>query len=113
MKIAPSPALPAFVDGRDDLDNYLLRFERYATVARWENNLWTTQLSPLLSGRALKVYSRLPQEDPMSYDRFQLALLKCYDSTEFGYCKRFCEAKPESQESPSHFMVRLKNYFTK
>ena len=28
--------LPAFVNGRDDLDNYLLRFERYATVAGWE-----------------------------------------------------------------------------
>ena len=35
-RIAQSPELPAFVDGRDDLDNYLLRFERYATVAGWE-----------------------------------------------------------------------------
>ena len=26
------PRLPAFVDGRDELDNYLLRFERFATV---------------------------------------------------------------------------------
>ena len=28
-RIARSPELPAFVNGRDDLDNYLLRFERY------------------------------------------------------------------------------------
>ena len=35
-RIARSPELPAFVDGRDDLDNYLLRFERYATVAGWK-----------------------------------------------------------------------------
>ena len=35
-RIARSLDLPAFVDGRDDLDNYLLRFERYATVAGWE-----------------------------------------------------------------------------
>ena len=28
VRIARSPELPAFVDGRDDLDNYLLRFER-------------------------------------------------------------------------------------
>ena len=27
-RIARSPELPAFVDGRDDLDNYLLRFEK-------------------------------------------------------------------------------------
>ena len=35
------------VDGRDDLDNYLLRFERYATVAGWEKEAWATQLSTL------------------------------------------------------------------
>ena len=35
-RIAQSPELPAFVEGRDDFDNYLLRFERYATVAGWE-----------------------------------------------------------------------------
>ena len=54
MRIARSPELPALVDGRDDLDNYLLRFERYATVARWEKDSWATQLSPLLSCRALE-----------------------------------------------------------
>ena len=35
-RIARSPELPAFGDGRHDLHNYLLRFERYATVAGWE-----------------------------------------------------------------------------
>ena len=58
-RMAQSPELPTFVDGRDDLDNYILRFERYATVAGWEKEAWATQLSPLLSGRALEVYSRL------------------------------------------------------
>ena len=54
VRIARSPELSAFVDGRDDLDNYLLRFERYATVARWEKDSWAAQPSPLLSGRALE-----------------------------------------------------------
>ena len=49
----------------------------------------------------------------MSYDRLILALLKSSDFTEFEYRKRFCEAKPEGQESPGQFMVRLKNCFTK
>ena len=31
-----APVLPGFVDGKDNLDGYLLRFERYATVAGWE-----------------------------------------------------------------------------
>ena len=50
-----SPDLPHFVDGKDDLDSYLLRFERYATVANWPQTNWATQLSALLSGKALGV----------------------------------------------------------
>ena len=113
VRVARSPELPASVDGKDDLDDHLLRFERYATFARWEKHLWATQLSPLLSGRAFEVYSRLSQEDAISYDRLKLALLKRYDFTEFGYRKKFREAKPEGQESHGQFMVPLKNYFTK
>ena len=31
--IVRTPPLPSFVDGKDNLDKYLLRFERYASVA--------------------------------------------------------------------------------
>ena len=112
-RIARSPELPAFVDGRDGLDNYLLRFERYATVAGWEKEAWAAQLSPLLSSRELKVYSRLSQDEAIDYERLKLALLKRYDFTEFGYRRRFRDAKPEGQESSGQFIVRLKNYLTK
>ena len=112
-RIARSPELPAFVDGRDDLDNYVLRFEGYATVAGWEKEEWATQLSPLLSGRALEVYSRLSQDEAMDYERLKLALLKRYDFTEFGYRRRFRDAKPKGQKTPGQFIVRLKNYLTK
>ena len=103
-RIARSPELPAFVDGRDDLDNYLLRFERYATVAGWEKEAWATQLSPMLLGRALEVYPRLSRDEAMDYERLKLALLKRYDFTEFGY-RRFRDAKPDGQESPGQFIV--------
>ena len=49
----------------------------------------------------------------MDYERLKLALLKRYDFTEFGYRRRFRDAKPEGQESPGQFTVRLKNYLTK
>jgi len=32
---AKAPKLPSFVDGKDDLDAYLQRFERFATTAKW------------------------------------------------------------------------------
>ena len=52
---ARAPELPSFLDGKDNLDSYLLRFERYATVAGWEKETWAIWLSALLSGRALEV----------------------------------------------------------
>ena len=103
--IARSAELLVFVGGRDDLDNYLLRFERYATVAGWEKEAWATQLTPLLSGSALEVYSRLLHDKAMDYERIELALLKRYNFTEFGYCRRFRDAEPEGQENPGQFVV--------
>ena len=91
-----------FVDEKDNnLDSYLLRFERYATVAGWERSDWATCLYPLLSGRALDVYSGLSDEQARDYDKLQKALLQRYDFTEQSYRERFRGAKPEGQESPS------------
>ena len=61
--------LPSIVDGKDDLDAYLQRFERFATTAKWEKTGWASKLSALLSGRALEVYSRLSEEAAQDYDR--------------------------------------------
>ena len=33
---AKAPKLPSFVDGKDDLDAYLQRFERFAETAKWK-----------------------------------------------------------------------------
>ena len=54
---AKAPKLPSFVDGKDNLDAYLQRFERFATTAKWEKTGWASKLSALLSGRAQEVYS--------------------------------------------------------
>ena len=66
-----------------------------------------------MSGRALEVYLKLSQDEAMDYERLKLALLKRYDFKEFGYRRRFRDAKAEGQESPDQFLVRLKNYLTK
>ena len=107
---AKTPKLPSFVDGRDDLDAYLQRFERFATNAKWEKTGWATKLSALLSGRALDVYSRLSEEAAVDYDQVKLALMKRYDLTEDGYRRKFRVSKPESDESPDQFIVRLSKY---
>ena len=41
---AKGPKLPSVVDGKDDLDAYLQRFERFDTTAKWEKARWATKL---------------------------------------------------------------------
>ena len=107
---AKAPKLPSFVDGKDDLDAYLQRFERFATTAKWEKTGWASKLSALLSGRALEVYSRLSEEATQDYDRVKLALTTRYDLIEGGYRRKFRASKPEVDESPEQFIVRLERY---
>ena len=47
------PKLPAFMARKDDLDSWLLRFERFASTSGWPKESWCSSLSALLSGRAL------------------------------------------------------------
>ena len=111
--IASTPLLPFFVDGKDNLDKYLLKFERYGAVAKWIRSTWATQLISLLTGKVVEVYNRLSPEEAMDYKRLEVALLEKYGFTERGYLEKFREARPRGYESPSQFKFRLKNYFTK
>ena len=86
---AKAPKLPSFVDGKDDLDSYLQRFERFAETAKWKRDEWASKLSALLSGRALEVYSRLSEEAAKDYDKVEIALMKRYDLTEDGCRRKF------------------------
>ena len=112
-KDAKSPKLPSFVDEKDELGSYLLRFERYAENASWEKDTWAIKLSALLTGRAMDVYTRMSDADASDYDKLKKALLTRYNYTEDGYRKRFREATPETEETPDQFVIRLKNYLAK
>src|SRR6218665_1089767 len=104
------PKLPPFEDGKDNMDAYLRRFEKYATIRKWENQEWAVYLSALLKGRALDVYARMPPEQYDNYEALKNALLKRYEMTEEGFRKRFHNSKPETGESPQQFITRLESY---
>ncbi|KAK3795059.1 hypothetical protein RRG08_026907 [Elysia crispata] len=104
------PKLPAFVDRKDDLDSWLLRFERFATTSGWPKESWCTPLSALLTGRALEAFCPLSETEVTDYDRVKEVLQKRYNLTEDGYRQRFRTCSPEEGENPSMFIVRLKTY---
>ena len=112
-KDAKSPKLPSFIAEKDELDSYLLHFEHYAENASWEKNTWAIKLSALLTGRAVDVYTRMSDTDANNYDKLKKALLTRYNYTEDDYRKRFTEVKPETEETPDQFIIRLKNYLAK
>ena len=59
---ARAPKLPAFNENTDKMDAYLERFERFAKNNKWQEDVWATRLSALLTGKSLEFYSRLSRE---------------------------------------------------
>ena len=56
------------------------------------------------------MYSHLSEEAAKDYDKVKIALMKRYDLTEDGYRRKFKASKPEVEESPNQFIVRLDRY---
>ena len=106
---ARAPKLPLFDETHDDLDAYLQRYERYAMSQEWDKDDWAINLSALLKGKALEVYSRLSLNDVSNYESLKEALLKRFHLTEDGFRVNFRSAKPEVGETFPQFAVRLDN----
>ncbi|XP_062621687.1 uncharacterized protein LOC134283260 [Saccostrea cucullata] len=102
--------IPAFEDGKDEMDSYLRRFERYAELQKWPKTSWAMSLSALLKGRALDIYALLPADDALDYDKLKIALLKRNELTEDRFKHKFKSAKPETGETFVQFSVRMSSY---
>ena len=108
--LVQTPKLPPFVEDRDEMDSYLLRFERFARAAGWEEEQWAVSLSALLTGKALDIYYRMDTEESSDYQTLKNSLLKRYGLTAEGYRKKLRESRPEQDETPGQFVVRLQAY---
>ena len=107
-----SPRIPAFNEGKFEMDFYLLRFERYATAQKLEPDTCATGPSAFLQGKALDVYALMPNEDALNYDKLKVALLKRYELTEEGFKRKYKTCRPENGETFQQFTTRMKSYFT-
>lgn len=110
---AKMPKLPPFNEDRDSMDAYLKRFERFAENAGWQEDRWASNLSALLQGKALDVYSRLSASESLDYTVLRDALLKRYQLTEEGFRQKLRDGKLEPGETASQFAVRLESYLTR
>ncbi|XP_062570645.1 uncharacterized protein LOC134232676 [Saccostrea cucullata] len=99
---AKLPKLPVFEESKDCIDSYLQRFERFAANAKWEESIWAINLSALLKGKALEVYSRLPASEALNYRALKQALLKRFQLTEEGFHSKFRTSKPDQERHPGN-----------
>lgn len=106
-----APKLPVFDDSKDEMDSYLLRFERYAEAQNWIESDWALNLSALLKGKALDVYALMPKEDALDYNALKTALLRRFELTDDGFKKKFRSCRPDTYETFSQFAARLSSYF--
>ena len=77
--------LPTLNSDKDNLDAYLLRFERYAKVRGWSKKNCAISSSSLLDGKALNVYSRLLSMFADDYDQLKKRLLNSFNVNEDGF----------------------------
>ena len=110
---AKVPRLPTFQDGKDSLDAYLERFERFATNHKWPKETWASSLSALITGKALEVYSRLSAEEAENFDILKKALLARYDLNAEGFRRKLRDSGADEMESPAQFITRLESYLNK
>ena len=89
------------------MDSYLKIFEIFATIAKWSNEEWATNVSTRQQGKALDVHSRLVSTEATEYDKLCDALMKKYQLTEEGFRQKFRSSKQEVGETAGQFMVRL------
>lgn len=103
--------IPVFDDVHDEMDSFLLRFERYAEAQNWGEENWAINLSALLRGKALDVYALMPKTDALNYQSLKTALLRRFELTDDGFKTFFRTCRPEQCETFAQFSVRLSSYF--
>ena len=106
---AKMPKLPTWQE-KDDMDSYLTRYEKYAQVQAWPGDRWAINLSALLTGKALDVYYRMPEEEIDTYESVKTALLKNFQFTEDGFRQKLFTSKAQIGETAAQYYARLDGY---
>ncbi|XP_067272615.1 uncharacterized protein [Pseudorasbora parva] len=106
------PRLEKLADS-DDIEHFLVTFERIATACRWPQTDWTFHLIPLLTGKARAAYVNMDLNDCVEYDKVKAAILMKYDISTETYRQRFRSVDVHPSESPKELYVRLKELYCK
>ena len=92
---------------KDDIEAYLVTFERIMEAHKVEKDRWSHYLAPQLSGRAQLAFAALPTADSSNYEAIKTAILARYDINEEAYRRRFRSMTRKDGETNRELAVRL------
>ncbi|XP_065146743.1 uncharacterized protein [Paramisgurnus dabryanus] len=97
----------------DDIDHYLLTFERLAETYQWSKEDWASYLKPFLTGEARSAFVAMDPVHAQDYDSVKTAILKKYEIRAETFRQRFRNLNTPVDESPQELYTRLKDLFCK
>ncbi len=106
------PRLEKLTDD-DDVEHFLITFERIALACRWQKNDWVFHLLPLLTGKARGANVHRDIDESLDYDKVKTAILDKYDINPETYRQRFRSLDINPDESPKELYARLKELYAK
>ena len=92
---------------QDDIEAYLLTFERMMQAYEIDRARWTFNLAPQLTGKAQQAYAALSADEATDYDALRTAILKRYNINEETYRRQFRSAELRKGETPRELVTRL------
>lgn len=95
----------------DDVEHFLITFERVTAACQWPRVDWTLHLVPLLTGKTRGVH--MDGDEALNYDRVKAAILRKYDINPERYRQRFRSLDVGPEESTKELNVRLKENYIK
>ena len=98
---------------QDDIESYLITFERVMRAYEEKENRWAVKLAPQLTGKAQQAYAAMRAEDAGTYQLLKEAILRRYDISDETYRKRFRETVKKEDETVSELAVRLDDLLQK
>jgi len=104
--------MSTYIDGKDDMDSFLLRFERQAHLYNWSDRDQALHLSNLLTGKALDTCP-IPPVEALSFIKLKEALLNKYQLHADGFKTRFQSAKFDMGERLTQYIYRIEGLWNK
>ena len=77
------------MEDKDDIESFILQFERHALSYKWDETIWAVKMSLLLKGQARVAYSRMSNEDATDYHLLKKTLLDRCKITAESYRETF------------------------